>query len=77
MKTKPETIEFDPSIDAWYVRFRTAKLAKTISEDKPGPVVAVDMDARNRVIGIEIIGPSVPAEGKKRLKAAKPKPNAE
>jgi uncharacterized protein YuzE len=53
---KPPTIEFDPSIDAWYVRFRTARVAKTISEDKPGPVVAVDLDASNRVIGLEIIG---------------------
>ena len=53
---KPVTIEFDPSIDAWYVRFRAAKVARTISEDKPGPIVAVDLDANNRVIGIEIIG---------------------
>ena len=27
-----------------------------LSEDKPGPVVAVDLDASNRVIGLEIIG---------------------
>ena len=53
---RPPTIEFDPAIDAWYVRFRTAKVARTISEDKPGPVVAVDLDASNRVIGLEIIG---------------------
>ena len=53
---KPPTIEFDPSINAWYIRFRTARVAKTISEDKPGPVVAVDLDAANRVIGLEIIG---------------------
>jgi hypothetical protein len=34
---RPPTIEFDPTIDAWYMRFRTAKVARTVSEDKPGP----------------------------------------
>ena len=53
---KPPTIEFDSSIDAWYVRFRKGKVAKTISEDKPGPIAAIDLDANNQVIGLELIG---------------------
>ena len=53
---KSPTIEFDLSVRAWYIRFRNAKVAKTISEDKPGVVAAIDLDANNQVIGLELIG---------------------
>jgi hypothetical protein len=50
------TIEFDLSVPAWYIRFRNAKVAKTISEEKPGVIAAIDLDAKNQVIGLELIG---------------------
>ena len=53
---KPPTIEFDLSVGAWYIRFRNAKVAKTISEDKPGFIAALDLDANNQVIGLELLG---------------------
>jgi uncharacterized protein YuzE len=53
---RPPTIEFDSSAMAWYIRFRSAKVAKTISEDTPGCVYAIDLDADNRVIGFELLG---------------------
>jgi uncharacterized protein YuzE len=52
----PPTIEFDQSVSAWYIRFSRAKVAKTLSEDKPGPVVTIDLDARGKVVGVELIG---------------------
>jgi hypothetical protein len=54
--TKPPVIEFDQSIGAWYLRFRESKVARTISEDKPGYIAAIDLDARNQVVGLELIG---------------------
>jgi len=54
---KPPIIEFDQSTGAWYVRFRNAKVAKTISEEKPGYIAAVDLDANGDVVGLELIGP--------------------
>jgi uncharacterized protein YuzE len=50
------TITVDASNSAWYIRFSNAKVAKTVSEEKPGPVVAIDFDAAGNVIGIEILG---------------------
>jgi len=49
-------IEFDPGVGAWYIRFRNAKVAKTISEEKPGIIMAMDLDANNELIGIELLG---------------------
>jgi len=49
-------VEFDGSIGTWYVRFSKRKVARTLSEDKPGVVVAIDLDDRNEVVGVELIG---------------------
>ena len=53
---RPPTIEFDHSVRAWYIRFGNAKVAKTISEEKPGVIAAIDLDADNQVVGLELIG---------------------
>lgn len=53
---RPPTIEFDQSVMAWYIRFRNAKVSKTVSEDAPGCVYAVDLDERGQVIGFELLG---------------------
>ena len=49
-------IEFDLSVRAWYVRFKTTKVTKTISEDKGGVIAAIDLDANNHVVGVELLG---------------------
>jgi len=49
-------IEFDPEVSAWYIRFSKAKVVRTLSEDAPGPVVTIDLDARGKVVGVELIG---------------------
>jgi uncharacterized protein YuzE len=52
----PTVIEIDPSCHSVYVRFKRAKIHRTISESKPGAMMAIDLDARGKVIGIELIG---------------------
>jgi uncharacterized protein YuzE len=49
-------IEFDPSVAAWYVRFKTTKIHKTL-EESSGPIIAtIDFDKNGEVVGIELIG---------------------
>lgn len=52
----PPVVEFDGSIRAWYVRFSKRKIVRTLSEDKPGVVVTIDLDDRNEVVGVELLG---------------------
>ncbi len=49
-------IEFDQSVRAWYVRFRKGKVVKTVSDEMPGTIYVIDLDERNQVIGIELLG---------------------
>jgi len=53
---KPPTIEFDLDVGAWYLRFSNARIAKTISEEKPGVIFAIDLDSKNEIVGLELIG---------------------
>ena len=52
----PPTVEFDPSVMAWYVRFSDAKIAKTISQESPGRIYCIDLDSNGEVVGIELLG---------------------
>ena len=52
-------VEMDTEAGAAYVRFKRAKVERTISREGPGPIVAVDLDATNQVIGVELIGVKV------------------
>jgi hypothetical protein len=56
--TTAPTLEIDPASRALYIRFSRAKVHKTIADDKPRPGVTVtsDVDARNNLIGVEILG---------------------
>lgn len=55
--SSPPTLEIDPSCHSVYIRFKTAHVHKTVSDNKPGAgVVAVDLDSRGEVIGVELIG---------------------
>jgi uncharacterized protein YuzE len=49
-------IEFDPSVAAWYVRFKNTKVHKTLEESSGPIIVTIDIDANNDVVGIELIG---------------------
>jgi|SRR5277367_1761180 len=52
----PPTIEFDSRAGAVYVRFKKAAVAKTIGQGGEGMHVAVDLDSKGEVIGIEALG---------------------
>jgi hypothetical protein len=52
----PTVIEIDPSCHSVYVRFRATKVHRTVSDSKRGPVMAIDLDARGQVVGIELLG---------------------
>ena len=50
------TVEIDNSCHAVYIRFKTAKVHKTLSDDRDGAVLAIDVDAKGEIIGIELVG---------------------
>lgn len=50
------TVEIDPTCHCAYVRFKTARVQRTIANNGPRTVVTVDLDARGEVIGVELIG---------------------
>ncbi len=52
----PTVIEIDPTCHAVYLRFRKTKIHRTISDSKRGSVMAIDLDVKGRVIGIELVG---------------------
>ena len=56
--TSPPTLEIDPEAQALYIRFSRAKVHKTVVDENPqlGVIVTSDVDAKNNLIGVEIIG---------------------
>ena len=54
--TTPPVIEVDSQARAVYVRFKRAMVAKTIPQESEHMAVAVDLDSRGEVIGIEAVG---------------------
>jgi uncharacterized protein YuzE len=53
----PQTVEIDPSCHSVYIRFKSARVHKTVSNNKPGgSVIAVDLDSNGAVIGVELVG---------------------
>lgn len=54
--TYPPVVELDADAGAVYVRFKRARVARTVSRPARSMHLAVDLDARNEVIGIEAIG---------------------
>ena len=49
-------VEFDQNVAAWYVRFGSGKVARTMHQEKQGSIVNIDVDSRNRIIGVELLG---------------------
>jgi len=54
-KTTP-TVEIDTEASAAYVRFKRAKVARTIRHGAKWPIVTIDVDARGQVVGVEFVG---------------------
>src|SRR5881409_3988280 len=54
--SSPPTIEFDQVVQAWYIRFKRTKVAKTVHHDRPRIVLTVDLDASDEVVGVELLG---------------------
>jgi uncharacterized protein YuzE len=50
------TVEIDNSSHSVYIRFKTAKIHKTLSDDRENRVLAIDVDLRGEIIGIELVG---------------------
>ena len=50
-------MEIDTETHSAYVRFTNNKVVRTVSQDSgSGPVIAIDLDQANQVVGIELIG---------------------
>jgi uncharacterized protein YuzE len=52
----PPTIEVDSNVKAVYIRFKRASVAKTIPQPSDTGSIAIDLDSKGDVIGIEAIG---------------------
>lgn len=53
----PKTLEFDPTCRAVYIRFKNARVNKTVSgQHVKDCIVTIDLDSNGAVIGVELIG---------------------
>ena len=50
------TVEIDTEAAAAYVRFKNAKIARTVRHRSKWPIVTIDLDAQDEVIGVEFVG---------------------
>ena|SRR5579872_7191016 len=50
------TIEIDHAAHSVYVRFKRAKVHKTLSDNRPHEILAIDVDSNGEIIGIELVG---------------------
>lgn len=53
---KPPVVELDSQANAAYVRFSRHKVATTRPLHLKGCIITADFDARNALIGIELVG---------------------
>lgn len=52
----PPTVEIDTEASAAYVRFKRARVARTLRQDSKWPIITIDLDAQGQVIGLEFVG---------------------
>ena len=50
------TVEIDTEVSAAYVRFKRAKIARTVRHASKWPIMTIDLDARGEVLGVEFVG---------------------
>ena len=53
---RPPVVEFDPEALAVYVRYKAGKVARTVERPSASMHLAIDLDAKGEVLGIEGIG---------------------
>ncbi len=53
---KAPIITIDPFTQAFYIRFSSNKVAKTIDDTDANAIVNIDVDAKGDVVGVELIG---------------------
>lgn len=49
-------VEIDTEAGAAYVRFQSAKVARTVRHNSKWPIITLDLNARDEVIGVEFVG---------------------
>ena len=54
--TAPPTVEFDSQTPAVYVRFKRASVSKTVPLPCETMHLAIDLDNKGEVIGLEVVG---------------------
>ena len=54
--TRPPTVEIDTEATAAYIRLREGKVARTEPHKSKKGLVMLDFDAKDNVIGIEVLG---------------------
>lgn len=54
--TQPPVVELDADAGAVYVRFKRARVARTVARPARTMHLAVDLDIKGQVIGIEAVG---------------------
>jgi uncharacterized protein YuzE len=54
--TARPTVEIDNASHSVYIRFKRAKVQKTLSDNRRHAVLTIDLDAKGEVIGIELVG---------------------
>lgn len=54
--TTPPTVEIDTASNSVYVRFKKAAVARTVSNHAQMMHIAVDLDSKGEVVGIEAVG---------------------
>lgn len=54
--SRPPSVEFDPEAMAVYVRYKAGKVARTVERPSSMMHLAIDLNAKGEVLGIEGIG---------------------
>lgn len=74
---KPPTVEVDWDALAAYIRFRRAKVARTVQRPAEHCFVSVDFDRSGQVVGVEVVGETQIEIGKILEHAAVRAPNVD
>ena len=54
--SKPPTVEIDTQANSVYIRFKQAAVAKTVDRPADNLHIAIDLDSKGEVVGIEAVG---------------------
>lgn len=54
--SSPPSVEVDSSVRAVYVRFKKTAVAKTVPQHSEHCHIAIDLDSKGEVVGIEALG---------------------